>query len=133
MRAFAAHDEAVLRPGVEVDRFGELGDFGALATAAAGLDSRFPVLFLHEQQGVADAVVDVEAEAAADVAVSAFLGELVARPGRVGPGQNRPGSPGGNVAGTPREPRTSRSTLSLTSPFEGRRADSVTNAGRSTR
>jgi hypothetical protein len=56
---------------------------GAVADLTVGLAGRFPVLFLHQQEGVADPTVDPVAQREADVAAAALGGEPVRCPGRV--------------------------------------------------
>ncbi len=88
MGVLAAHDQAGPgRPSGQVDQVGQLDDLGAVTAFPAGLDGWLPVVFGDEEQGVADAVVDVVAERVLDVAIAAFLAEPVRRPGGVGAGQ----------------------------------------------
>jgi hypothetical protein len=53
------HDQAGAGgPSVQVDQVGDLDQLGAVADLAAGVAGRFPVFFLHQQQGVADPAVE---------------------------------------------------------------------------
>lgn len=95
---FTAHDQpGARRPGIQVDQPGDLDHLCPVADLAAGFAGGFPVLFLHEQEGVADPAIDPVAEGEADVAHSAFLGEPVGGPGRVGADQQLVDREGGVV------------------------------------
>jgi hypothetical protein len=84
--AFAAHDQpGAIGPGIQVHQIGDLGHLGAVPDAAVGFAGGISVLFLDQQQGVANPAVDPVAEGEANVAVAAFLSEPVRRPGRVCP------------------------------------------------
>jgi len=89
VRTLAAHDQpGPRRPGVEVHQVGELGDFGAVAVLAVGIDSWEPTAGRHTDDAITDAFVDAVAEAELDVAVHAFLREPVRSPSRIGTNQD---------------------------------------------
>jgi hypothetical protein len=99
MGAFAAHDQAgARRPGVQVHEIGDLDHLGAVPDLPARFAGRFPVLFGHQQKGVADPAVDPVTEGEADVARPAFLGEPVGGPGGIGADQQVLGPQSGVVA-----------------------------------
>ena len=80
VRTLAPHDQpGPVGPGGEVDELGELDDFGAVTTSAAGVDGWVPAAGRHHHDAVADAVIDVEPEAVFEVAVDAFFGEPMRR------------------------------------------------------
>ena len=76
------------RPGPEVGQVGQLDHPRSRAARAVALDGGHPVLLLGQQQGVADAIVHVEAYGVADVALHQGVEEAVGGAGGVGPGQD---------------------------------------------
>ena len=83
----ADEQSGVLRPGGKRDEIGELDHPGAVANGAVGLSGRDPVLFLDEDQGVANSLVHGESDGEVAVGRTNGVDEPVGGSGRVGPHQ----------------------------------------------
>ena len=84
-----AHEQpGGLRPAGQRDEVGQLGHPGPVADRAVGLCGGDPVLFLDEDQGVTNSLVDGESDGEVAVGLDDGVHEPVGGPGRVGPHQD---------------------------------------------
>jgi hypothetical protein len=94
------------RPGLEVDHVGELDHPGAVTAAAVAVDGGLPAAGRDAHDAVTNPIIDRIPEAVVDVALDAFGGQPVRRPGGVSPAQqvflHLGGVVTGVVAGPPR-------------------------------
>ena len=79
----------LLGPTIEFDQAGEFENPCARPGGAVRLDCGFPILFLGQEQGVSDALVDGESDREPDTAFDAAVDERMRRASRVGPHQHR--------------------------------------------
>src|SRR5664280_3027138 len=86
-------------PGGKRDEVGQFGDPGTVPDGAVGLFGREPVLFLDQDQGVTNSLVDGESYGEVAVGRNDGLHEPVGGTGRVGPHQDRVGDEGRVVVG----------------------------------
>ena len=83
--ALPAHDQPrALGPGGEIDVLAQLGDPGALAHLASGVDRALPCRLGRLQDRLAHPLVDLVADREADAGVAAILREGVGAPTDVG-------------------------------------------------
>src|SRR5664280_3233953 len=81
-------------PGGKRDEVGQFGDPGTVPDGAVGLFGREPVLFLDQDQGVTNSLVDGESYGEVAVGRNDAVHEPVGGTGRVGPHQDRVGDEG---------------------------------------